>query len=68
VAHYWVIDPLDQNGIVLTEFGPGDNGSYEILRSTDKVFTTEAPYPATIDLPALTARRLATLEHARLKD
>ncbi|HEV8566166.1 MAG TPA: Uma2 family endonuclease [Actinoplanes sp.] len=68
VAHYWVIDPLDQHGIVLTEFGPGDNGSYEILRSTDKVFAAEAPYPVTVDLPALTARCQATLGHARPTD
>jgi hypothetical protein len=65
VAHYWVIDALDRSGLVLTEFGPGENGSYEILGSTDKVFTTEAPYPVTIDLPALTARCQAMLEHAR---
>jgi hypothetical protein len=54
--------------MVLTEFGLGDNGSYEILRSTDKVFAAEAPYPVTVDLPALTARCQATLGHARPTD
>ena len=27
------------------------------MKNTDKVFTTDVPYPATIDLPALTALR-----------
>ena len=53
---------------MLTEFRPGDNGVYEIFRSTDKVFTTDVPYTVTIDLPRLTARRRALLERSRAAD
>jgi Uma2 family endonuclease len=68
VANYWVIDPLHDDGIVLTEFRPGPSGDYEIVGSTDQVFSTDVPYPVTIDLPALTARRRALLERARPQD
>ncbi len=64
VEHYWVIDPLFDDGMVLTQFRLGDTGDYDVVSSTDKVFTTEEPYRVTIDLPALTARRKALLEHA----
>jgi Uma2 family endonuclease len=57
VENYWVIDPTFAHGLVLTEFRPGENGAYEIVTSTSKMFTTEVPYPITIDLPALTAMR-----------
>jgi hypothetical protein len=40
--------------VVLTEFRIGAGGQYELITSTNKVFTTDVPYPATIDLPALT--------------
>ena len=65
VANYWVVDPMFPSGMVLTEFRPGPTGQYEIVRSTDKVFETDTPYPVTIDLPALTAARRALLERAR---
>jgi Uma2 family endonuclease len=65
VANYWVIDPLHEDGIVLTEFRPGHNGDYEIISSTSGIFKTDVPYPVTIDLPALTARRRAVLDAAR---
>jgi Uma2 family endonuclease len=65
VANYWVIDPLHDDGVVLSEFHPGANGDYEIVRSTREVFVTDTPYPITLDLPALTARRRALLERAR---
>ncbi|WP_412740864.1 Uma2 family endonuclease [Krasilnikovia sp. MM14-A1259] len=68
VAHYWVIDPLFDDGIVLTAFQPGDTGEYEIVASTNKVFTTEVPFPVTVDLPALTERRRTLLERARPQD
>ena len=61
VPSYWVVDPLFEDGIVLTEFRPGDNGVYEIVTSTNKVFTTDVPYPVTIDLPKLTERRRALI-------
>lgn len=66
VAHYWVIDPLFETGMVLTQFQRGDRDEYVMVTSTDRVFTTEVPYPVTIDLPALTARRKALLERARV--
>jgi Uma2 family endonuclease len=62
VEHYWVIDPLFDGGMVLTQFRLRDTGEYEVVGSTDKVFTTDEPYRVTIDLPALTARRKALLE------
>jgi Uma2 family endonuclease len=65
VANYWVIDPLHDDGIVLTEFRPGAGGDYEIFTSTRQIFSTDVPYPVTLDLPALTARRRAVLERAR---
>jgi len=60
VATYWVIDPLHQP-MTLTEFLLGPNGDYEFGVHTAGVFTTERPWPVTLDLPALTERRLALL-------
>jgi Uma2 family endonuclease len=57
VGTYLVVDPSFEGGIVLTEFRLGVNGQYDTITSTDKVFTTDVPYPITIDLPALTALR-----------
>jgi hypothetical protein len=57
VASYWVVDPTFDGGVVLTEFGIGEDGYYETVASTNKVFTTEAQYPITIDVPALTELR-----------
>ena len=37
----------------------------EIISSTSGIFKTDVPYPVTIDLPVLTARRRAVLEAAR---
>jgi Uma2 family endonuclease len=68
VANYWVIDPLHDDGIVLTEFRPGVTGDYEIVGSTSQVFTTDVPYPVSIDVPALTARRKALIEGSRPRD
>jgi hypothetical protein len=56
-----VIDPLFEDGIVLTEFRPGENGDYVLVSSTNQIFTTDVPCPVTIDLPALTERRLAMM-------
>ncbi len=64
IGSYWVIDPLFPAGIVLSEYRRGPVGSYELVTSTDKVFETDVPYPVRLDLPALTARRKALLEHA----
>lgn len=68
VANYWVIDPLFEDGIVLTEFRPGANGDYELVSSSNGIFTTDVPYPITIDLPGLTARLRALDEPAHPDD
>jgi Uma2 family endonuclease len=57
VLTYLVVDPSFEGGVVLTEFRLGDNGQYDTITSTNKVFTTDTPYPITIDVPALTALR-----------
>ena len=56
LANYWVIDPLFDDGIVLTEFRHGANGDHELLSSANAVCTTDVPCPVTIDLPALTSQ------------
>jgi Uma2 family endonuclease len=65
IAHYWVVDPMFDSGIVLTEYRRGEKGEYELISSTSKVFTTDVPYPTTIDLPALTIAREAMLAHTK---
>ena len=62
VVSYWVIDPTIDDGGVLTEYVLGDGRVYEMISTTDKIFTTQVPYQVTIDLPALTAERDAALE------
>ncbi|MGK5678741.1 Uma2 family endonuclease [Actinoplanes sp. URMC 104] len=57
VTTYVVVDPTFKGGVVLTEFRLSDNGRYDTVTSTNKVFTTDVPYPITIDVPALTALR-----------
>jgi len=57
VGSYWVVDPTFDGGVVLTEFRIGEDGSYETVTSTNKVFTTDVPYPIAIDVPALTELR-----------
>jgi Uma2 family endonuclease len=68
VENYWVIDPLFEDGIVLSVFRPGPGGDYEMACSTRQIFNSDVPYPVTIDLPALTARRNAILEAVSPKD
>ncbi|MEU8231883.1 Uma2 family endonuclease [Actinoplanes sp. NPDC048967] len=65
VENYWVLDPLFEDGIVLSQFRPGPNGEYEMVGSTRGVFSTDVPFPVTIDLPALTAQSQEMLDHAR---
>lgn len=57
VGSYWVVDPSFEGGVVLTEFRIGQGGQYDMITSTNRVFTTDVPYPVTIDLPALTDLR-----------
>ncbi|HEX5203722.1 MAG TPA: Uma2 family endonuclease [Actinoplanes sp.] len=54
VESYWVVDPTFRGGVVLTEFRLGEDKQYEIVTSTNKVFSTDVPFPATVDVPALT--------------
>jgi Uma2 family endonuclease len=68
IAHYWVIDPLYKEGITLTRYQPGPSGEYETVGSTRGVFETDVPFPVTLDLPALTARRRALLERSRERE
>jgi Uma2 family endonuclease len=57
VKHYWVIDPLGDKISLAEHVLEPRLRRYAIARQTTGVFTTEEPYPITIDLPALTARR-----------
>jgi Uma2 family endonuclease len=57
VESYWVVDPTFDGDVVMTVLQRSVNGLYEQVASTDKVFSTEVPYPITLDLPALTALR-----------
>ena len=57
MGSYWIVDPTFDGGVVLTEFRIGVDGYYEIVASTNRVFTTDVPYPITIDVPALTELR-----------
>lgn len=57
VENYWIIDPTFDGDVVMSVLQRSEDGPYERVTSTDKIFTTEVPYPITIDLPALTALR-----------
>jgi Uma2 family endonuclease len=65
IRDYWVIDPFFADGMVLTQYRMGAAGEYEVVSNTSGVFSTDVPYPVTIDLPALTARWRAVLERAK---
>lgn len=68
VQNYWVLDPLFEDGIVLSQFRPGPSGDYEMVGSTKDVFQADVPFPVTIDLPALTALRRTMLDYAPAED
>jgi hypothetical protein len=57
VNSYWVVDPTVDGDMVMTVFERNQAGQYERVAGTSKVFSTDVPYPITIDLPALTALR-----------
>lgn len=57
VEHYWIVDPTIDGDVTMTVLQRFGGGSYERVTCTSKVFSTEVPYPITIDLPALTALR-----------
>jgi Uma2 family endonuclease len=65
VPTYWVIDPLHDK-MTLTELVLAPRGEYDFGVHTADVFSTDRPWPVTLDLPALTERRaelLARAEH-----
>ena len=65
VPSYWVVDQ-NRPEISLTEMvlGPSKR-SYEIAAHTTDVFSVDEPWPITIDLPRLSARRAAILDRIR---
>jgi Uma2 family endonuclease len=63
IATYWVIDQLGEDGISLTELVlEPERAAYRLNGVTTGVVTVTEPWPITIDLPALSARRAAILE------
>jgi len=68
VEKYWVVDPLADK-ISLTEMVlDRQRRRYVIDGVTTDVFTTDKPYPITVDLPGLTARRDAFLGRSKPAD
>jgi len=57
---YWVLDVLREK-ITLTEYVLADGKEYKLGVHTDEVFSTERPWPVTLDLPALSERLAAML-------
>jgi Uma2 family endonuclease len=64
IQTYWVVDALHEK-MTLTEFLLDPDGSYHPGVHTDEVFATERPWKVTLDLPALTARRVTILERGQ---
>lgn len=65
VASYWVVDQL-RDDMSLTEMVlEPDRQRYAYGTHTNEVFTVTQPWPITIDLPALSARRAAILARSR---
>jgi|GEM_PF-4692870 len=59
IAHYWVIDILDAESAGLTVYTLDSTGEYHITPRVTGVVQIETPFPLTIDLDALTGRRVA---------
>ncbi|MGF6881095.1 Uma2 family endonuclease [Nocardia sp. GAS34] len=57
IAHYWVIDILEADSAGLTIYTLDSEGNYHITPRTTGVVTVDSPFPVTIDLGALIARR-----------
>ncbi len=57
IAHYWVIDILDSDAPGLTIFTLDTEGNYRITPRATGTVTVDTPFPLTIDIDALTARR-----------
>ncbi|GAA2184197.1 Uma2 family endonuclease [Micromonospora lupini] len=60
VRSYWVVDPL-QERVTLTEYTLGANREYEQIAHTEDLFVTERPWKVSVDLPALTSRKIDLL-------
>ena len=68
VPSYWIVVPeQDEATIALAELVLDDDTGQYAYRThyTTEVFTTDTPWPITIDLPALTERRARLIEQAR---
>lgn len=61
VSGYWVIDPFD-NEVTLTEFRRREGSAFEAYATTSKAFTTDVPFPVSIDVPAFTRLRQGYLD------
>lgn len=57
IAHYWVIDILDDDSAGLTIFTLDTEGNYRIGPRTTGAITVTEPFPLTIDIEALTGPR-----------
>ncbi|MFI5777893.1 Uma2 family endonuclease [Nocardia sp. NPDC051570] len=58
IANYWVIDIVNTDSVGLTIFTLDTTGEYHITPRATGVVTVESPCPLTIDLDALTGRRV----------
>jgi len=55
-------------GFTMMVLRPGAGGRFDIVETTHDVFTTDVPYPVTIDLPTLTAEWNETWEGIRSRN
>ncbi|MBO0870499.1 MAG: Uma2 family endonuclease [Micromonosporaceae bacterium] len=68
IAAYWVVDQKhDRISLVEMVLDPGHE-QYTTRGHTTGVFSVDVPWPITIDLPALSARRAALLERAKQEE
>ncbi|GAA1631079.1 Uma2 family endonuclease [Actinoplanes couchii] len=65
VPRYWVVEPMGWHELALTVFGTPDEEGYVLEASARGVFTTDVPYPVTLDLPAMATRWPAVREFDR---
>ena len=63
IEDYLIIDPDAEPDVELWHFHLDDSGRYELVGKTSGEFTTDRPYPITIDLPELTATRKDFRDH-----
>ena len=63
IADYLIIDPSTEPEIVLWHFRLSQTGHYELLGTATGEFSTDQPFPLTIDLQVLTATRKDFRDH-----